>query len=80
MADAPASLGLPRATVGGSRLPLPSLHFIASSDEHVPPAQQEELAGAFDNPAIHRHDKGHTIPQRAGDVAAMVSFFANFQR
>ena len=57
---------------------LPSLHFIATTDEYVPPQYQEELASVFHNSVVHKHDKGHTIPQRAADVDAFASFFSAF--
>ena len=77
----PSRMASPPVAMGARDAPLllPTLHFIASDDAYVPPPLQEELKGRFRAPTTHRHDKGHTIPQRAGDTAAMVEFFGGFQ-
>ena len=57
------------------RVHTPSLHSIAENDATVPVALQRDLAAAFDGPVeVLLTDKGHAMPQRAGDMARIVQF------
>lgn len=59
---------------GEPRLATPSLHVIGEGDATVPPALQRELLQAFDGGEALVTDKGHAMPQRAADLAAVVGF------
>lgn len=55
-------------------LRLPSLHFVAQGDHTVPPPLQTELAAAFADPVVLSTEKGHAMPQRAPELAAVAQF------
>ena len=57
-------------------LALPSLHVSGARDAVVPPAHHRALAACFDGAELHEHDaaRGHAVPQRAADRAAIVGF------
>ena len=77
----PSALAVRDAT-GGDRdispaalpLRLPSLHFVAQGDHTVPPPLQTELAAAFVDPVVLTTEKGHAMPQRAPELAAVAQF------
>jgi len=53
---------------------IPSLHFIGSKDTRVLPQRSEALASCFLRPQIHRHAKGHVIPQTQAEIAVLLDF------
>lgn len=59
--------GLPPGTL----LRTPSLHISASNDATVAPQHQEQLRDMFQDPSFHRTEQGHTMPQRAADLAVV---------
>ena len=63
---------LPVAT--GHRSRLPSLHLLSAADSAVPAHSSEAVAARFEEAQVYRHDKGHALPCRAGDVDALLGF------
>lgn len=60
----------------GALLSTPSLHCVATGDTLVPPHLQEELSTCFADSTLLRFDRGHSMPQRAGDLDTIISFMA----
>lgn len=59
---------------GEPHLWTPSLHCIGEGDITVAPALQRELAACFEGPEVLSTDKGHAMPQKAADLAAVIAF------
>lgn len=55
-------------------LTIPSLHIVGEGDATVPPPLQRQLAACFASPRLMATDKGHAMPQRSADLAALVDF------
>jgi hypothetical protein len=55
-------------------LRLPTLHVVAEGDTTVPPELQRELAARFNGATIVTTDRGHAMPQRAAELAAIAEF------
>ena len=62
--------GVPPGTI----LRTPSLHVVGENDSVVPAVLQRELAACFAVHTVVACDKGHAMPQRAGDLAAVTAF------
>jgi hypothetical protein len=60
----------------GALLRTPSLHVGSDADATVPSQWHRDLASCFAAPATLWHDKGHAMPQRAGDLAVVAEFVA----
>jgi hypothetical protein len=58
----------------GELLRTPTLHVGSPQDATVAPQWQAELVTCFAAPRTLAHDKGHAMPQRAADLAAVVDF------
>lgn len=52
----------------------PTLHFIGTSDEDVPPQASFELARCFNKPMVHTHAGGHLVPSNA-EIARVYKAF-----
>lgn len=72
VAGFPAACALPLSE--GQLLETPSLHVSSEADIRVPAEMQRSLAARFKAPEMLMHDKGHSVPQRAADMAAMIEF------
>ena len=70
----PHALHLPLPHGPEPLLLTPSMHCIGEGDTTVPPYLQHELAACFADPVVCPSDKGHTMPQRAGELSAIVAF------
>ncbi|RYG39980.1 hypothetical protein EON68_04810, partial [archaeon] len=56
------------------KLRIPSLHVVSPQDGVVPYDMHVRLAECFDAPVLLTSDRGHTMPQRAGEMAAIAEF------
>lgn len=61
-------------------LAIPTLHAIAINDNVVPPSLQYDLAAGCAAPVYVFTDKGHSMPQRAGDMDAIAAFMVQHCR
>ena len=82
-APAPAP-GTPALPAGGklTGISLPSLHVWGTADTMVHPRHSRALRDAYGAGLQRRvleHDKGHVVPQRAGDMAAIADFLRYVQ-
>lgn len=64
----------------GAKLRTPSLHVNSESDATVNIRWQRELLNRFHSPDVILHDKGHSMPQRSGDMAVVVGFVSRHIR
>ena len=55
---------------------VPSLHTIGLQDAVIPSQSSEELAEAFVNPSVYRHNGGHYIPASPPLRTALVEFLS----
>ena len=61
---------------------LPTLHMVSTDDRAVPPAASLSLIGTCFCEGLaecYYHPKGHALPSRADDIAAVVAFIAKYR-
>ena len=58
-------------------LKIPSLHFIGEKDQCVSSTITETMIKYFKNPKVHRHERGHILPQRASEIRVVLDFIKN---
>ena len=51
-----------------------SVPSYSAADSAVPAHSSEAVAARFEEAQVYRHDKGHALPCRAGDVDALLGF------
>ena len=82
-ASAPAQPAPSAWAPAASKARIPSLHLFSADDLAVPAADSRALIATWfeeTQAAVHEHPKGHALPCRTADVAAVVGFLTGVQR
>lgn len=58
-------------------LDIPSLHISGEQDTAVPSYHHDRLADCFRSPVMHKHPKGHMMPQCPAVAGAVSAFLQN---